>query len=882
MADNEFQFKISSAFLFADNVVTNPTPLDPGVIFDEGRFNYYHFKSGFNFETNVLVDPNFSEYSLTSNGTGAEYLQQGTTIEFVYAEGDYKNLVINNEGNLFISCNNDTEYEYSFPTYYLPLNNLSDDYQYIRITYRLTGSSSDDDVYKFGNTDVLSLGSSSQYNKYMRPSTWNIDYMQGTDEGWVTDEIPIAWVSSSNPVQLTFMNADFLRFSFDLNVVGSYNLEIKKIWCWNPPGEQPFLLDWWYNLPEDVPDILIDEYNYPYIYDSTITGEGLLPSRSKDLTDEIPYYWDDGDGGCGTTMPWCWYRDVKYTIPLYTLGDQLSENYRLVARFRVSWASKYDPSRENYGSLGGTLYLELINSSDTVVYYTTGQFGRIYGETIGSNFEFRMFGGVDSFYIQEDYKPKLQDGLLYVCGVVVPESGNCIYGGATFPLSKLSDYNVKLGTDWYTPIAKSNIYFATGAYDPLNVPSGFNFSTNMIIDSCYDYPEETINSNYLSDVDTGSSFHLTYADYDLGDTVTIDPTYNSIRIRHWYDGIEDDSRYGSCHQYLLTPILNIYRRYEYINIRYIIVADNYEQGDSYYASNVKFRFYGRNTDNNPPTVTQLDYYYECTATNQWVTVSIPISDLNYTYVKNHADMIGIEVEYYHSDGYPLYVDVLVDQIWGSDEQPSPVPGPTPPTPPILTPEWWINSRGVDPTHAIPQTVSYGIDRPFATQNSGRQSYSLNCNVTSTSSSYDLGIDGGQEVEIFREDTIHDIPLYDSNNQLSTYKIRFSYGEYMDSTEEQWEPYASISLYNGDTYIPYVGNSGYIETDTYAVQQVTVFAGADTFYGNDGQTAHILYGGFVLILDYYNSEHFVKCAGGGIDLDWLETTYGVHLGDDWLT
>lgn len=874
MADNEFQFKISSAFLFADNVVTNPTPLDPGVIFDEGRFNYYHFKSGFNFETNVLVDPNFSEYSLTSNGTGAEYLQQGTTIEFVNAYGDYKNLVINNEGNLFISYDNDTEYEYSFPTYYLPLNNLSDDYQYIRITYRLTSSSSDDDVYRFGITDVLSLGSSSQYDKYMRPSSFYIDYMEGTDEGWVTDEIPIAWRNFNNPVQqqLVFMNADFLRFNFYPDVLGLYNLEIKKIWCWNPPGEQSFLLDWWYNLPEDVPDILIDEYNYPYIYDSTITGEGLLPNRSKDLTDEIPYYWDDGDGDCGTTMPWCWYRDVKYTIPLYTLGDQLSENYRLVARFRVSWASKYDPSRENYGSLGGTLYLELINSSDTVVYYTTGQFGRIYGESIDSDFEFRMFGGADSFYIEEDYKPELQDGLLYVCGVVVPENGNCIYGGATLPLSKLSDYNVKLGTDWYTPIAKSNIYFATGAYDPLNVPSGFNFSTNMITDSCYDYPEETINSNYLSDVDTGSSFHLTYADYDLGDTVTIDPTYNSIRIRHWYDGIEDDSRYGSCYQYLLTPILNIYRRYEYINIRYIIVADNYEYGDSYYASNVKFRFYGRNTDNNPPTVTQLDYYYECTATNQWVTASIPISDLYYTYVKNHADMIGIEVEYYHSDGYPLYVDVLVDQIWGSDQQPTPVPGPTPPIPPkppIPTYDWWFDSANtcaVNDNGWQPKMDTYGWNGYYE--------------IMDGHDSENIGIDAPSLWDI--DWSTFYIPLVDSNGNRTNYSLKLR----IDEPSEYFEGSIGLVLYNGDDVD--TDWSMHLYWGYYAVDSYCVCLGADTMdcidYSQGGtvSTKHnIVYG--MLILKSYDENYNYNCSywGSAIDLSLLADK-GLYLPDGWFT
>lgn len=204
-----------------------------------------------------------------------------------------------------------------------------------------------------------------------------------------------------------------------------------------------------------------------------------------------------------------------------------------------------------------------------------------------------------------------------------------------------------------------------------------------------------------------------------------------------------------------------------------------------------------------------------------------------------------------------------------------------PTPPSH-PDWWIDSRGVDPTHAIPQTTSYGINRPYVTQNGAPQRYNMNCNVTTTASTYDVGIDGGEEVEVFRQDVRHEIPLYDSNNQLSTYKIRFSYGEYMDSTEEEWEPYASITLYNGDSYISDVGGSGYQETDTDAVKKVVVFAGADTFYKSDGGTAHVIYGGFVLIMDFGGSEHYVRCSGGGIDLDWLNTTYGVHLGSEWLT
>lgn len=205
---------------------------------------------------------------------------------------------------------------------------------------------------------------------------------------------------------------------------------------------------------------------------------------------------------------------------------------------------------------------------------------------------------------------------------------------------------------------------------------------------------------------------------------------------------------------------------------------------------------------------------------------------------------------------------------------------TPPTP--SHPDWWIDSRGVDPTHAIPQTTSYGINRPYVTQQSGRQSYFLNCNVTTTASTYDLGIDGGEEVGVFRQDVIHDIPLYDSNDQLSTYKLRFFYGEYMDSTEEEWMPYASISLYNGSSYIPYVGDSGYIETDTDAVKKVIVFAGANTFYNNNGGTSNVIYAGFSLIMDYGGSQYFVRSAGGAIDLDWLNTTYGVHLGDEWLS
>jgi len=205
-------------------------------------------------------------------------------------------------------------------------------------------------------------------------------------------------------------------------------------------------------------------------------------------------------------------------------------------------------------------------------------------------------------------------------------------------------------------------------------------------------------------------------------------------------------------------------------------------------------------------------------------------------------------------------------------------------PPPSHPDWWIDSRGVDPTHSIPNSTSYGINRPYVTGSD--QSFNMNCNVTvtNTANPYDLGIDGGENVGIFRSTVNHDIPLYDSNNQLSSYKIRFSYGEYMDSTEEQWEPYASISLYDGDTYIQYVGGSGYQETDTYAVRKVIVFAGADTFRNSNNSTSHVIYGGFALILDYggISTQHYVRCSGGAIDLAWLETTYGVHLGSDWLS
>ena len=190
--------------------------------------------------------------------------------------------------------------------------------------------------------------------------------------------------------------------------------------------------------------------------------------------------------------------------------------------------------------------------------------------------------------------------------------------------------------------------------------------------------------------------------------------------------------------------------------------------------------------------------------------------------------------------------------------------PVPPTPP--TPDWWINSPAVSPVHSV------GGNYPY-----------LNSYYNHTYKLYglfqgnpDIGINA-METEIFRVDSHYDIPLVDANGNETSYYLRFSWGEYEDLGDESWNPIAAISLYNGNTFI--TGNSEYWELDTEDIQKVYLYAGADTFpYETSENISPVVYAAFACTSRY----GWVYHGGGGIDLDWIEQTYGIHLSSDWLT
>lgn len=192
----------------------------------------------------------------------------------------------------------------------------------------------------------------------------------------------------------------------------------------------------------------------------------------------------------------------------------------------------------------------------------------------------------------------------------------------------------------------------------------------------------------------------------------------------------------------------------------------------------------------------------------------------------------------------------------------------PPVPPTPIPDWWINSYGVSPVHSV------GGYYPYL-YNYYNHTYKLygNFHISGTP---DIGLNA-LEVPLFRGDNHYDIPLVDGNGDETTFYLRFSWGEYEDLGDEYWNPIASVSLYNGSTFIE--GNSDYWELDTEIIQKVYLYAGADTFpAGTSGNNATVVYGGFACI----GTNDWVYHGGGAIDLNWIWQTYGVRLSDEWLT
>lgn len=189
--------------------------------------------------------------------------------------------------------------------------------------------------------------------------------------------------------------------------------------------------------------------------------------------------------------------------------------------------------------------------------------------------------------------------------------------------------------------------------------------------------------------------------------------------------------------------------------------------------------------------------------------------------------------------------------------------PIPPSPP----EWWINSRGVNPVYSVQGYAPY-ISFIRGQQYDIYADFGYNYNIAPQ-----FCINGGLEIGQYQDGYSFDIPLYDSYERLSRYKIRYMYGE----QQETARPQSGVQLYDGETLID---NVGYVKNWPLQgqVYKVLAYAGANVFNGR----SNMLYGGLAVLMVNVNNGFWLSHLGGAIDLTWLETTYGVHLGSNWLS
>lgn len=196
-------------------------------------------------------------------------------------------------------------------------------------------------------------------------------------------------------------------------------------------------------------------------------------------------------------------------------------------------------------------------------------------------------------------------------------------------------------------------------------------------------------------------------------------------------------------------------------------------------------------------------------------------------------------------------------------------------PPEPIPDWWINSAEVDPTYAVDEY------RPYIQEGRYQQCYNIYADFAyAYSQGPQFCINGGTEIAQPSDEYTYDIPLYDANENLSSYKIRYVIG--VSSSEPDYRPQSGVLLYNGDTLIDQVGGVNNWAID-HPIYKVLAYAGANKYRGMYGAAGKkMLYGGLAIIMVNVENGFGLVHLGAAIDLDWLETTYGVHLGSEWLT
>lgn len=224
------------------------------------------------------------------------------------------------------------------------------------------------------------------------------------------------------------------------------------------------------------------------------------------------------------------------------------------------------------------------------------------------------------------------------------------------------------------------------------------------------------------------------------------------------------------------------------------------------------------------------------------------------------------------------------------------------------PIYWWNSPKVCPVHEV---NGYRPSISFDTRYAPDSDTNVSCSIDTSNKYYDGSDIGCTAMDITDqmpwgynyEEHDYDwywlrnvIPLYDENeDESSQYRILVEFScAYMEPYVDENNPgyyWTSSQMrltdrINQETVLGnFVDAEGIFKPEN---NHIYSFAGADTFYYHDrwgdgsilGSKSNILYSGNIIDACHYYGYSRVKWAGVSMNLDWIRTNLGVHLGKDW--
>ena len=198
------------------------------------------------------------------------------------------------------------------------------------------------------------------------------------------------------------------------------------------------------------------------------------------------------------------------------------------------------------------------------------------------------------------------------------------------------------------------------------------------------------------------------------------------------------------------------------------------------------------------------------------------------------------------------------------------PPPPEPAPPTVESNKWFNSPGVCPVNVN------GWMPTFEIANTGIY-YCIDQNISSS-----IGINAPEVFSV--SDAVRQIPLYDSNDNITTYTLR-------NVLEDLNQGKIGFAIYNGDTLVQDISfNIGQWGSDEYDINYYSCF-GADTINRRDrsagitGLVNNVIWNYLILFINIESQGiQGAIYIGFAIDLDTISQFAGtqLYLGSDWFT